>query len=169
MVAFLISLIISIAMTLVVVRVGRNRPVGTPLTWGEAFVAALFVFTLLFLLYGVVPHQFLAWADNELEWRSDKIGIPLGPLGGHIGPIKSPLVGHFGIKEGLLFPEGVPLPNGHFIITAEALRDVIAAGLYIVVLVVQIWMWLWWQKRDQKKPDQGELTSAYGRPLVRGS
>ena len=162
MVAFLFSLVLSIAMTLVIVRVARNRPVGTPLTWGEAFVAALFVFTLLFLLYGVVPHQFLAWADNELEWRSDTIGIPLGPLGGLLN-------GNLGVEEGRLFPEGVPLPNGVFIITAQVLRDVIAAGIYIVFLVIQILMWLWWQKRDQKKPDQGELTSAYGRPLVRGS
>ena len=162
MVAFLFSLVLSIAMTLAIVRVARNRPVGTPLTWGEAFVAALWVFTLLFLLYGVVPHQFLAWADNELEWRSDKVGIPLGPLGGILN-------GNLGVKDGLLFPEGIPLPNGHFILTAQVLRDIIAAGLYIVFLVVQIVMWLWWQKRDQKKPDQGELTSAYGRPLVRGS
>ena len=149
-------------MTLVIVRVARNRPVGTPLTWGEAFVAALWVFTLLFLLYGVVPHQFLAWADNELEWRSDTIGIPLGPIG-------SLLDGNLGIQEGRLFPEGIPLPNGVFIVTAQVLRDIIAAGIYIVFLLVQIKMWLWWQKRDQKKPDQGELTSAYGRPLVRGS
>ena len=162
MVAFLVSLIISIAMTLVIVRVARNRPVGTPLTWGEAFVAAVWVFTLLFLLYGVVPHQFLAWADNELEWRSDKIGIPLGPLGNLLN-------GTLGVKEGLLFPNGIPLPNGTFILTAQVLRDVIAAGIYIVFLLIQIKMWLWWQKRDQKKPDQGELTSAYGRPLVRGS
>ena len=162
MVAFLISLIISIAMTLVIVRVARNRPVGTPLTWGEAFVAALWVFTLLFLLYGVVPHQFLAWADNELEWRSDTIGIPLGPLGALLN-------GNLGIQEGRLFPEGIPLPNGVFIITAQVLRDILAAGIYIVFLVIQIVMWLQWQKRDPKKADQGELTSAYGRPLVRGS
>jgi hypothetical protein len=161
-VAFLVSLIISFAMTAVIVRVARNRPVGTPLTWGEAFVAAVWVFTLLFLLYGVVPHQFLAWADNELEWRSDKIGIPLGPLGGVLN-------GKLGVTDGLLFPKGIPLPNGYFIVTAQVLRDIIAAGIYIVFLVVQFWMWLWWQKRDQKKPDQGELTSAYGRPLVRGS
>jgi hypothetical protein len=161
-VAFLVSLLISFGMTAVVVRVARNRPVGTPLTWGEAFVAATFIFTLLFLLYGVVPHQFLAWADNELEWRSDTIGIPLGPLGG-------PLNGSLGVQEGRLFPEGVPLPNGVFIITAQILRDVIATVLYVVFLVAQIVMWLWWQKRDQKKPDQQELTSAYGRPLVRGS
>ena len=162
MVAFLISLLISLAMVGVIVRVARNRPVGTPLTWGEAFVAGVFVFTLLFLLYGVVPHQFLAMADSQFKWRSDKIGIPLGPLGGLMN-------GHLGVKKGLLFPEGIPLPNGYFIVTAQALRDIIVAGLYIGFLVAQIVMWLWWQKRDQKKPDQGELTSAYGRPLVRGS
>ena len=162
MVAFVISLLISLAMVGLIVRVARNRPVGTPLTWGEAFVAGVWVFTLLFLLYGVVPHQFLAWADNELKWRSDKIGIPLGPFG-------AMLEGKLGVKKHLLFPEGVPLPNGVFIITAQVLRDIIAAGIYIVFLVIQIVMWLQWQKRDQKKADQGELTSAYGRPLVRGS
>jgi hypothetical protein len=161
-VAFLVSLIISAAMVAVVLRVARNRPVGTPLTWGEAFVAGLFVFTLLFVLYGVVPHQFLNWADSGLEWRSDKIGIPLGPLGGLLN-------GHLGVKKGLLFPQGIPLPNGYFIVTAQVLRDIIVATLYIGALAGQFWMWLWWQKRDQKKPDQGELTSAYGRPLVRGS
>ncbi len=159
MVAFLISLLIVFLMVGVIVRVAKRRPVGTSLTWGEAFVAGLFVFLLLFLMYGVVPHQFLALADNELKWRSDKIGIPTGPIGS--GP---------GIKKHLLFPDGIPLPNGRFIVNAQILRDVLVAGLYIVFLLAQIKMWLWWQKRDKVKPaDQGELTSAYGRPLVRGS
>ena len=165
MVAFLVSLLLSLAMVGVIVRVGRNRPVGTPLTWGEAFGAGVFVFLLLFLLYGVVPHQFLAWADNELEWRSDTVGVPLGPL----GPIAKLFTPDSWESENLLFPQGIPLPNGYFVVTAQVLRDIIAAGLYIGFLVAQILMWLWWQKRDQKKPDQGELTSAYGRPLVRGS
>lgn len=165
MVAFLISLLISIAMAWIIVRVARNRKVGSPLTWGEAFVAALFIFVLLFLLYGVVPHQWLAWADNELEWRSDKVGLPLGPFGG----IFRVLTPDSWIDKNLLAPNGLLLPNGRFVITAEVLRDVIAAGLYIGFLLGQIKMWLWWQKRDKVKPDQGELTSAYGRPLVRGS
>jgi hypothetical protein len=160
-VAFVFSLLISLAMVGVIVRVARNRPVGTPLTWGEAFGAAIYAFFLQFMVYGVVPHQFLAWADNELGWRSDKIGIPLGPFG-------ALLDGRLGVRDGVLFPQGVPLPNGHFIITAQVLRDIIAAGIYIVFLLVQIKMWLWWQKRDQKKAGVPELTSAYGRPLVRG-
>ena len=27
----------------------------------------------MFWVYGVVPHQWLTWADNELNWRADKI------------------------------------------------------------------------------------------------
>ena len=161
MVALLTSLIITTAMVAVVIRVAGRRPPGTPMTWGEALAAGLFVFTLLFLLYGVVPHQWLAYADNTLKWRSDKIGIPLGPLG------KA-----FDVKNNVLFPHGIPLPtalggHGRFIVTAQVLRDIVAATLYIVFLVGQIVMWLWWQKRGQKKAETPELTSAFGRPLLR--
>ena len=161
MVTFVGSVIVSILMTAAIVWYGKRRPVGSPLSWGEAMFAATYVFLVMFWVYGVVPHQWLAWADNELGWRSDKIGIPLGPLGVLVE-------GRLGVKDRLLFPEGVPLPNGHFIITAQVLRDIIAAGLYIVFLLAQIKLWLWWQKRDKKKADTPELTSAYGRPLVRG-
>lgn len=156
MVAFIASLIVTGLMVATVLLVARRRPPGSPMTWGEAFVAGTFVFGLLFLLYGVVPHQWLAFADNALKWRSDKIGIPLGPIGKL-----------FDVKDNVLFPEGIPLPNGRFIITAQVLRDVIAAGIYIAGLVLNFAMWLWWQKRG-KKPATPELeTSAYGRPLLR--
>jgi hypothetical protein len=155
-VAFLTSLIVTFAMVGVVVQVGRRRKPGTPLTWGEAFAAGLFIFALLFLLYGVVPHQWLAFADNGLKWRSDKIGIPLGPIGKV-----------FHAKKNVLFGSGVPLPHGRFIITAQVLRDIVAATLYIVFLTGQILMWLSWQRRGQRKADTPELTSAFGRPLLR--
>ena len=47
---------------------GRRRPVGAPLSWGEAIAAATLVFGLMFWSYGVVPHQWLQWANNELQW-----------------------------------------------------------------------------------------------------
>ena len=50
-----------------------------PLTWGEAMIAATYIFFVLFWLYGVVPHEFLNWADSELAWRPDKKVI--GPEG----------------------------------------------------------------------------------------
>ena len=50
----------------------NKRKVGESLTWGEAMVAAVYTFLLLFWLYGVIPHEFLNWADAELAWRPDK-------------------------------------------------------------------------------------------------
>ena len=166
MVAFLASLVLTVAMTGAVVAIGKRRKPGTPFTWGEAFVAAVWLFTLMFVIYGIVPHQFLTYADNDLKWRSDKVGIPIGPIGKAFGDTENSLFSHEG---NVLFPEGVPLFNGNFVITAQVLRDILAAGIYIVFLVIQIVMWLQWQKRGQKAADKPELTSAYGRPLVRGA
>ncbi|HVM08071.1 MAG TPA: hypothetical protein VM345_06400 [Acidimicrobiales bacterium] len=166
MVAFLASLIATAAMTGAIVWVGKRRKPGTPLTWGEAFVAGAWLFFLMFLIYGIVPHQFLTLADNDLAWRSDKIGIPIGPIGKAFGDTENRI---FSAEGNVLFPEGVPLPNGTFVITAQVLRDIIASGIYIVFLVAQIVMWLQWQKRGQKAAEKPELTSAYGRPLVRGA
>ena len=163
MVAFIFSLILAAVMVGVIVLVGRRRTPGTPVTWGEAFVAGLYVYTLLFLMYGIIPHHWLAWADNALRWRSDKIGIPLGPFGGIVKAIGL----RSWVSKNLLFPEGIPLPNGHFIVTAQVLRDIVAAGIYIVFLLGQILMWLWWQGRGKKPAERPALTSAYGRPLVR--
>lgn len=161
MAAFLASVLITLAMVGVLVFVARRRPVGQPLSWGEAFVAATFVFALMFIAYGVVPHQWLALADNEFRWRNDKIGIPLGGLkifGRHIFGMDPPY---------LLFDKGIPLPNGHFIITAEALRDFIEVGIYGVAIGAQLYGWAWWQKRGKRAASTEVETSAYGRPLLR--
>jgi hypothetical protein len=124
---------------------GKRRPKSTPLSWGEAMAASALVFFIIFLIYGVVPHQWLAWADSELGWRKDKI-----------------LAGPATITKKSI---GVDFP---ITITYEAIRDAIAAGIYIVGLGVQIALWTKWQNRDKTKPKEIE-TSAFGRPLVRGS
>ena len=145
MVAFLTSLVITIGLTGVAMAYGRRRPVGAPLTWGEAMAAAAFVFFLIFMIYGVVPHQWLTWASAELGWRPDKI-----------------LVG----------PKAVPNKtiNVDFPITIsfETIRDIIAAGIYIVGLGVQILLFSIWQNRGKSKPKEIP-TSAFGRPLVKAS
>lgn len=161
MTGFLGTFLLLLVMVGVAVVVARRRPIGARLTWGEAFVAGLYIYALLFVAYGVVPHQWLAYADTTLKWRSDTIGIPLGPLGGGI------LKGHFGIQHGRLWPAGIPLPHGRFIVTAQALRDIVASALYGVFLGANFGGWLWWQKRGKKKAEVPELVSAYGRPLVR--
>lgn len=152
MVGFLASLIITGLMIAVVAFVGQRRAPGAPLTWGEAFVAAVFMFALMLLMYGVVPNQWLLWSDSELGWRSDSIGIPT--------------------PFGRLFADGLRFGGrGQVIITAQVVRDIIAAGIYIVFFAGQLVGWLWWQKsRGKGRPAgaTGEIkTSAFGRPLAR--
>lgn len=156
MVALVFSLILSGMCIGIVLLVAKRRAPGTPLTWGEAFVAATFVFGALFLAYGVLPHQFLAAADNEWRWRSDKFGIPIGPLGDLL-PIKNPL-----FEDGITF-----FGRGRVMVSAQTIRDIIVSGLYVGILVVHFGLWAWWQKRGAKAAATPELTSAYGRPLVR--
>ena len=141
MVAFLTSLVITVGITVAVMLYGKRRPVGTPITWGEAMFGSMVVFAAIFLIYGVDPHQWLAYADNELGWRKDK--IVFGP--------------------GDILDKALP-----FTLTYEAIRDFIAAGIYIVALGVQITLWAMWQNRGKSKPKEIE-TSAFGRPLVKAN
>jgi hypothetical protein len=143
-VAFVFSIILTAALTGIVFPVAKRRPVGTPLTWGEAMVAATYVFGLLFLAYGVVPHQWLAWADSELKWRSDK--LLFGP-----GNILKPKA------------NGGHLP---FTLNRKHLRDVVAAGIYGVFLGLHVYFWVWWQKRG-KSASTEVAVSSYGRPLAK--
>jgi hypothetical protein len=143
MVAFLTSLVATIAITAGVMLYGRRRPVGTPITWGETMAGSVIVFLAIFLIYGVVPHQWLAFADNELGWRKDKIFAGPNSVTTKSLSLDLPLT-----------------------ISYESIRDVIAAGIYIVALGVQIALWSMWQNRGKKKPKEIP-TSAFGRPLVK--
>jgi hypothetical protein len=142
-VSLVTSLLITLLMVGIVVYVGKRRPLGTPLTWGEAFVAAVFVFLLLLLAYGVVPNQWLLFADNDLKWRKDTF--------------------FFG-DDGISF-----FGRGAIQIPQETLRDIIAATIYIVFLLANGFLWTWWQRRGKGTEEKKALTSAYGRPLVKGT
>ena len=70
MVAFTASVLVGILVLVVpYVIAKRRRPEPAPLTWGEAMVAALWAFFVSFWWYGIIPHQWLTFADNELLWR----------------------------------------------------------------------------------------------------
>ncbi len=149
MVAFVASVVILVVGIGICLLVGRARPPGTPLTWGEAFVGGTFVFALMVVAYGIVPNQWLKFADNELLWRSDKIfagissnGIKMGMAGQHVGG------------------------TGRLLINYQAIRDIVAALIYALGLGAQVVLWSVWQKRGRKKPEM-ELTSAFGRPVMR--
>lgn len=144
-VAFTGSLIVTALFVAGVVLYARRRPVGTPLSWGEAMVAAMYATFGLFWAFGVVPHQWLTHAEGNLAMRSDAILAGPGSTG-WLGP------------EGLIdFP---------VVITKATLSDFVAVNIYGVAFVVAISMWAVWQGRGSKQTDEIE-TSAYGRPLVK--
>ena len=142
MVALIVSLILTFALAGAVFAYGAKRPVGKPVTWGEALLAGTFIYSLLFLMYGVVPHQWLIYADSELNWRKD--AILAGP--GSTGFLKD-------------------LP---FSITKQTMRDLVVTTIYIVFFAAQIAGWALWQNRGKSKPIAIE-TSTYGRPLVKAN
>ena len=107
-VAFLTAFIASIVLTFAVIPYGKRRPVGRPMSWGEAMLASGYAFGVMFLAFGIVPHQWIDHADRNLGWSRDR--IVMGP-------------------GGVLKPEAlggwVPLT-----ITYEGIRDIVVVVLY---------------------------------------
>lgn len=141
MVAFIVSLVVTAVFAGIVALVAKRRAPGTPITWAEAILAAVFVTAFMVLVYGIVPNQWLLWADNELAWRKDR---------------------YFFGDKGLQF-----FGRGRILFPKEALRDIIASIIYVVALVAHVWAWLWWQKRGKARPASTEVKeSAFGRPML---
>jgi hypothetical protein len=142
--AFLFSLFLTTAMALAVIPIGKRRPKGAPTTWGEAMVGSVYVFFVMFLAFGVVPHQFIVHADNDLGWRKDKL-----------------VFGPFDILK-----DQVNGGNFPFTVNYEAIRDIIAIVIHVYFVGLMIYLFAWWQKRHDKVGTELE-TSTYGRPLVK--
>jgi hypothetical protein len=147
--AFLFSFISVTLVALLVIPFGKRRPVDQRTTWGESMLGATFVFGLLFVAFGIVPHQWIVHADNDLGWRKDKILygpfdlLKPVPLGGSVNPIT---------------------------ISYEAVRDVVVVVIHVFYIGLMIYLFSWWQKRGVKAAAVKEIaTSTYGRPLVKKS
>ena len=144
MVAFTTSTLIGILGIVAVIWYGsKRRAPGDPLTWGQANFAAAYAFFFMFWWFGVIPHQWLTWADNELNWRPD--ALLAGPGSGTLENV-------------------VP-----FTLNKLHIRDLVAVGIYGVGLGLMIWIWAWWNDRKKKAEAAAAIvpTTAYGRPLVK--
>ena len=107
---------------------------------------AVYVFAILFIAFGVVPHQFIDHADKNLGWRKDKL-----------------IFGPFDLLKPKAFGGQFP-----FTLSYEAIRDTIVVLIHVVLMTIMVKMFNWWQKRGEKVTQEIE-TSSYGRPLVRKS
>ena len=146
--AFTLSWLVTLVMVAGILEFAKRRPAGAPLSWGQANMGAMYVFLLMFWVYGVVPHQFLVYADNELSWRVDRLVV--GPTG--LG---------FTNGEGLL--EWI-LP---FQVTYLVVRDIFAVTIYGLALAATVALFAVWQARGKVAPTDEVEQSTYGRPLVR--
>jgi hypothetical protein len=121
-----------------ILYMGR-RPADQIGTWGEAMVGAVYVFGTLFWVFGVVPHQFILWADSELGWTVDKFLVGPGEI----------------------------LDNLPFVIPYSALRDIMVVNIHVVYVIGWVKVWAEWQNRGKAEPVVEAKTSDYGRPLVK--
>lgn len=149
MVAFLASLLILVLFLVPIFPLAKRRAPGDPFTWGEAMAAGTYAFFLMFWAYGTVPHLWLTWTSNELNWRPDVLVYQYW----EVWPFT------------WLKPQEA---DGFFpmTITMQTIRDLLVVGLYVVLLGVQMWLWAFWQKRGSKVTTE-VATSDFGRPLVK--
>ena len=142
--AFIVSFGGTLILSLVLIPYGKRRPTDKPLLWGDALLGATYLFGLLFLAFGVVPHQWIDHADKDLGWSRDK--LIFGP-------------------GGILKPESAGGWNP-ITLQYEALRDIIVVLIHVLFFGLYIFLAIWWQKRGEVKPKELP-TSTYGRPLVK--
>ena len=143
-VAFLVSLAAATLLTLAAIPYGKRRPIGTPVSWGEAMLASVYSFGTLFLAFGVVPHQWIDHADKNLGWSRTRIVYGPGDI---------------------LKPQSLGGWNP-ITLQYEAIRDIVVVIIHVYFFGLLIFIWMWWQKRGQTTTTAIE-TSTYGRPLVR--
>lgn len=152
MVAFISTLVVLALGIAIAAFFAKRRPIGTPLSWGEAMAAGTFVFFFIFWAYGVIPHYLLMWADNELNWRPDVALYQYEWIGGVTLGFLEPQ------EDGGWFPISINMQH---------VRDTLVVLLYVVLLGLNIYLWAWWQKRGTAETTTEVATSDFGRPLVR--
>lgn len=143
--AFLFSFFLTTALSLLVIPYSKRRPKGTPTSWGEAMLASVFTFGVMFVAFGVVPHQFIDHADKELGWTKNLIIYGPGDI----------------LKPKAL---GGPFP---FTMSYEAIRDIVVVVIHLWYFGLMIFLWHVWQSRGDGKPSTEVATSTFGRPLVK--
>lgn len=114
-----------------------------PLTWARAAVAAFITWIALVFFFGIVPSEWLNYAQTDLDWSSQRVAVSIPPA--------------------LMLGNQVD-------ISWAAIKDAISGGYHIVMLGVAAVLALEIQKMREGRPaeERVEKVSPYGRPLVRG-
>ncbi|WP_419842563.1 hypothetical protein [Candidatus Poriferisodalis sp.] len=144
MVALVTSILVTAAMVVLLVWYGKRRPTDRPTTWGEAMLAAAYIFMLLLLLFGIVPDRWIRLTDNEWGWSVER----------------------FLFTEGQFMTSPITFPPMRM--DLKKVSDIVVVIEHLIALVGLPVLALWWQRRDQAAPAEVPI-SEYGRPLIRSN
>ena len=130
---------------LIVATIAIKRPKRSdePTTWAATFLGAMFVWVMLVLGYGVIPSEWIIFGNSYLNFDSSTFLLRQDQWGTHLPP---------------------------FTITRDKFVDAVAGGIYIVVLVINVAMFVAWQKRKtvaEIEAAAGESDAEGGGPLAR--
>ena len=115
------------------------------MTWARATVAGMIVWLALVFFFGMVPSEWLSFAQTDLDWSSQRVAVSIPPA--------------------LVLGNTVDL-------SWAVVKDSISMGYHLVMLGVAAVLALQLQKIKEGRPASAapvEKTSPYGRPLVKGS
>ncbi|MFZ0013448.1 MAG: hypothetical protein WAL25_04960 [Acidimicrobiia bacterium] len=115
------------------------------MTWARATLAAFITFIALVFYFGMVPSEWLNFAQSDLDWSSQRAALVLPPW--------------------LVLGNDVSISYG-------AIKDSIQAGYSLTMLALAGVLAIQIQKMKTGRPASAEPVekkSPYGRPLVKGS
>ncbi|MBW3666786.1 MAG: hypothetical protein KY394_04235 [Actinobacteria bacterium] len=114
-----------------------------PLTWARATVAAFITWIALVFYFGIVPSEWLNYAQTDLDWSSQRVALSIPPF--------------------LMLGNEVD-------ISWAVVKDLISANYHVVMLGVAAVLAIQIQKMREGRPAEAkpEKVSPYGRPLIRG-
>jgi hypothetical protein len=114
------------------------------MTWARATIAGMISWVALVFFFGMVPSEWLNYAQTDLDWSSQRVALVVPPV--------------------LVLGNTVEL-------SWAVVKDSISMGYHIVMLGVAAVLALQIQKIKQGRPASAapaEKKSPYGRPLVKG-
>lgn len=134
------------ATTMILVGATFLWVLNQPMTWARATFAAFIAFTALVFYFGMVPSEWLNYAQTDLNWSNQRVAVAIPPF--------------------LVLGNSVE-------ISWAVLKDSIQMGYSLGLLGFAGFLTIQIQKMKEGRPASAaaaaEKKSPYGRPLVKGN
>ena len=112
-------------------RLTKKPKPAEPSTWAQTILGAMFVWAMMALGYGTIPHEWATFGTSYLNFSS----------------------ANFLMHKNRLI---------HFDITRSAVIDIGVTVIYGIAVVIQVWLFVRWQKRPAHDAEQAAATESGG-------